>query len=85
MAIRLQCSLAESLICVIKGAGALRPSDAFQIHGALHDGPFGEDQTKRINDYVDTLVQGPTHSAHKSTAGTTVVTKQTLKRIAVPM
>ena len=67
----LQKSFAESLLSIINGVKPFGPTEGTQVIEALHDCPYGEVQTKRICEYVDSRMQQsipsptPTPGVHK--------------------
>ena len=53
----MEASLAESLLSLMKPMKSITPSEASRMLDALHDKPYGEEQTQRIKDALDTLVK----------------------------
>ena len=50
-------SFADSLMAMINVIKSLGPADATQLMKALNDDPYGEDQSRRLRDHIDTKLQ----------------------------
>ena len=55
--VALQKSFADTMIAMLNSMPMLSASDASQVMAALKDNPYGEAQTKRIREHIDTVVK----------------------------
>ena len=55
--VALQKSFADTVIAMLNSMPMLSASEASQVMAVLKDDPYGETQTKRIRDHIDTVVK----------------------------
>ena len=72
----LQKSFADTLIGIINGAKSFGPGEGGQLMDALKDKPYGEVQTRRLFDYIDTKMQS---GGRSSTTRPSSTNKQLMK------